>query len=112
MPELSLRSNGRPQPNHPVASEPRIGASDEYASLRAELATSRAYIFERPLAIAAIALAALAFDETHDQGAVATLVAILLASNLEFTVNRLENAARIVGYVRVVLEDRTAPWAG
>lgn len=111
MQELSFRVGWGSRSNRQPHPEPKIGAADEYASLRAELATSRGYIFERPLAIAALALAALAFDEARDTVAVAALLAALLTSNLDFTVNRVENAARIVGYIRVVLEG-DAPWTG
>jgi hypothetical protein len=109
--EIAFRVGWGSRSNRQPDSGPKFGPADEYAALRAELATSRGYIFERPLAIAALALAALAFDEARDTVAVAALLAALLTANLDFTVNRVENAARIVGYIRVVLED-DAPWKG
>lgn len=88
--------------------------SAEYSSLRDELLRDKQYIFERPLLI--ITAAGIASVQLSGQPSVVflpLLLAILLLSNLWFTVNRLRSGARIAAYIAVVLEPGScAKWIG
>jgi hypothetical protein len=88
-----------------------IDATAEYQTLRDELLQSRRYVFERPLLIAALGVAA------TNEPALVTLyppvIAALLLFNFWFTVNRLLSSARIVSYIQVVLEEGApGSWRG
>lgn len=81
----------------------RLDPTAEYQTLREELLQSRRYVFERPLLIAALGVAAI------KEGALLILyppvLAGLLLFNFWFTVNRLLSSARIVAYIQLVLEE-------
>ena len=86
----------------------------EYNSLRGELAQSRRYVFERPLLIIAAAVGVMTiYTGSFAHAVLPALTAALLLFNLWFTVNRMRSAARIVAYIRLVLEPgSTLPWIG
>jgi len=93
-----------------MANGSHISPSQEYESLRGELAQSRKYMFERPLAIVALGLILIAGG--HAGSAVwAALLAGVLLFNFWFTANRLGSAAQIIAYIQVVLEGE-ALWEG
>lgn len=80
--------------------------SQEYEVLREELTINRQFVFERPLLIVGVSLAALASadkDSVFIEGLILFFL-LLLFFNLWFTFNRLSSNARILGYLRVVHE--------
>jgi hypothetical protein len=90
-----------------------IGPIQEYQSLRQELLESKKYVFERPLLVAALAIAALNAVEQASVAVVPVLLTAFLLFNLWFTINRLFSAARIVAYIQLQLEERAGgPWQG
>jgi hypothetical protein len=91
----------------------QIGPVQEYASLRQEMLDSKKYVFERPLAIAALAVAGIQFFDKPQHVTVPFAVALLTVFNFWFTVNRLQSAARIAAYIQLVLELPTrCSWIG
>lgn len=84
--------------------DPHIEASQEYNTLRQELLEAKRYVFERPLAITAIAAIGLQSFEKPQHIALPFAISLLTLFNYWFTVNRLQSAARIVAYVNLVLE--------
>jgi hypothetical protein len=81
-----------------------IEASQEYNTLRQELLEAKRYVFERPLAIAAVAAIGLQSFEKPQHIALPFALSLLTLFNYWFTVNRLQSAARIVAYINLVLE--------
>lgn len=81
-----------------------IGPLQEYDTLRQELLEAKRYVFERPLAILALAVAAIQFFDKPQAVVIPVAVAFVTLFNLWFTVNRLQSAARIAAYIQLVLE--------
>jgi len=81
-----------------------IEASQEYNTLRQELLEAKRYVFERPLAITAIAAIGLQYFDKPQHIALPFAISLLTLFNFWFTVNRLQSAARIVAYISLVLE--------
>lgn len=85
----------------------------EYEALREELLIGKKYVFERPLLIVTITVAAANFADKEHIGYLPPIVIGLMAFNLWFTVNRMQSMARIVAYVQIELEEkRWEPWLG
>jgi len=82
----------------------QIGPVQEYETLRQELLEAKRYVFERPLAILAVAVAAIQFFDKPQAVIIPFAVALVTLFNLWFTVNRLQSAARIAAYIQLVLE--------
>ena len=70
----------------------QIGVAAEYQSLRQELLDSKKYVFERPLAIAALAAAGIQYYGKPLHIVLPLAVALLTLFNFWFTVNRLLSA--------------------
>ena len=87
-----------------MTSDLHIGLSQEYDTLRQELLDSKRYVFERPLAIAALAAVGIQLFEKPPYIALLLAAELLTIFNFWFTVNRLQSAARIVAYIQLVLE--------
>ncbi len=92
----------------------KLTRATEYAALRAELEQSKKYVLERPLAIAGVGLTLIT---TKDDAPLALLLPAVMAGllmfNFWFMVNRSLSGARIVAYVRLVLEPGAElPWYG
>ncbi|MCD4655939.1 MAG: hypothetical protein K8S87_00195 [Planctomycetes bacterium] len=80
--------------------------ADEYSTLRCEIIQGKKYVFERPLLIFTLSIAALNF---MDKSLVAYLPAMAIGFimfNLWFTVNRSKSTARIVAYIQIELEEK------
>ena len=93
--------------------KPLVEASQEYNTLRQELLESKRYVFERPLAIMAIAAIGLQSFEKPQHIALPLAISVLTLFNYWFTVNRLQSAARIVAYINLVLEpEAKLRWIG
>ena len=92
---------------------PRFKPEQEYQSLREELLQAKKYVFERPLVIAALAVAGLKFLELEYLFILPLTIALLLIFNFWFTINRLLSAARIVAYIQLELEEANfSTWVG
>jgi len=90
-----------------------ISPNQEYASLRAELLEAKRFVFERPLAIAALAAAGLQLADARVRIALPLGVALLTLFGFWFTVNRLQSASRIAAYIEVILEPSAVySWLG
>jgi hypothetical protein len=95
-----------------MIAETRISRDQEYATLRGELLEAKRFVFERPLAIAALAAAGLHVSEASIQLALPLAVALLTLFDW-FTVNRLQSASRIAAYIQLVLEPSSiCQWHG
>lgn len=91
----------------------QIGKTQEYDTLRQELLDAKRYVFERPLAIAALAAVGVQLFDKPPYIALLLAVEFLAVFNFWFTVNRLQSAARIVAYIQLVLEPSAAcRWIG
>jgi hypothetical protein len=91
----------------------QIDQGHEYNTLRQELLEAKRYVFERPLAITALAAVGLQVFDKPQHVALPVGVALLTLFNFWFTVNRLQSAARICGYIQLVLEpSATHQWVG
>src|SRR5208337_5044944 len=91
----------------------RFGPAQEYETLRHEFLEAKRYVFERPLAITA--LAGIAWHNTGGSQLIALAAAIAFVTlfNLWFTVGRVESGARIAAYIQLVLEPSSEiPWTG
>lgn len=89
------------------------GPADEYNTLRSEVLQGRKYVFERPLLIVTMGLAALNFIDKNYVIYLPPMAVGLLMFNLWFTVNRLRSTTRIVAYIQVELEEKLwQPWLG
>jgi hypothetical protein len=98
-----------------VAETINLDKGQEYATLRAELLEAKRYVFERPLAIAAAAVAAVGLKDKSEAliAALPLAVSLLTLFNFSFTLNRLQSASRISAYIQLVLEPSAAyPWIG
>src|SRR5438552_2049956 len=96
-----------------MASDSRIDPAHEYNSLRQELLEAKRYVFERPLAITALAAIGLQVFDKPQHVALPMAVALLTLFNFWFTINRLQSASRIVAYIQLVLEpSATHQWIG
>lgn len=96
-----------------MTSDLQISQSQEYDTLRQELLDAKRYVFERPLAIAALAAAGFQLFNKPQYSALLLAAELLTVFNLWFTVNRLQSAARIVAYISLVLEPSAGcPWIG
>jgi hypothetical protein len=96
-----------------MADNRRIGPTQEYDSLRAELLEAKRYVFERPLAIAAIAAAGIQFFDKPQHITLPLAISLLTLFNFWFTVNRLHSACRIAAYIQLVLEPSAChAWIG
>jgi|CXWL01.1.fsa_nt_gi hypothetical protein len=94
----------------------------EYEALRAELATNRQFIFERPVLILGVSLAGLLGIEQSPAAPLEQLGLLFVVSlffqsvlffNLWFTLNRLRSSSRILAYLVVVHEGpRRRSWRG
>ena len=94
-------------------SDQQIGPVQEYDALRQEMLVSKRYVLERPLAIAALAVAGVQFFDKPQHVTVPLAVALLTVFNFWFTVNRLQSTGRIAAYMQLVLEPPTRyPWVG
>jgi hypothetical protein len=82
----------------------RIGPAQEYDTLRHEFLESKRYVFERPLAITALAAVGLQVLDKPQHIALPIAVLFVTIFNFWFTVNRLQSASRIVAYIQLVLE--------
>jgi hypothetical protein len=90
-----------------------VGPVQEYQTLRQELLESRKYVFERPLLILTAGVAGLNSLKSEYVPLLPIGLGILILFNLEFTVNRLLSAARIVAYIQLELEERySGSWKG
>jgi len=90
-----------------VVKRRNVDKSLEYSSLREEHHTNRKFVFERPLIIVGVALAA-AYkipDGTNLQFVPLPFLALLLF-NLWFTFNRMMSSARIVSYIQIMHEEK------
>jgi hypothetical protein len=77
----------------------------EYESLRQELSEDRKYIFERPLLITTVALLCLdGISKSQFSMLFPNFIIFLLLFNLNFTSNRLKSSARIIYYIKCVIE--------
>ena len=91
----------------------RVDPKVEYQTLREELLQSRRYVFERPLLIVALAVAAMSDRASALLPALPPLMSGLLLFNFWFTVNRLLSSSRIVAYIQLALEEGSCgPWRG
>jgi len=79
---------------------------NEYKALRDEMTSNRRFVFERPLIIVGISLAATlkAPDVGNSAVILALFLALVLFFNLWFTFNRIKSNSRIVAYIRVAHE--------
>jgi hypothetical protein len=85
----------------------------EYDTLRHELLEAKRYVFERPLAIIALATIGLQVFDKPQRIALPIAVSFVTLFNFWFTVNRLHSASRIVAYIQLVLEPSgTHLWTG
>ncbi len=89
-----------------------ISPEAEYKALRDELIQAKGYVFERPIVIAALAVASTKFLEKPVLFVIPSLVAMVFLFNLWFSVNRLRSATRIVAYIQCVLEEKVVTWQG
>ena len=93
--------------------KPRVDPAHEYEALRHETLESKRYVFERPLAIAALAGVGFQVLSQPQRATLPTAIALITLFNLWFMVNRLRSASRIVAYIQLVLEpDSLYPWLG
>lgn len=95
-----------------MSDQARITPALEYQTLREELAQARKYVFERPLLIVAVGVAAIPGKGGEYIAVLLMLLVGLLLFNFWFTVNRLMSSARIVAYIQLVLEGSEVPWEG
>ncbi len=95
-----------------MSDQPGINRALEYQTLREELAQGRKYVFERPLLIVGVGVAAIPVKGGEYIPVLLMLLVGLLLFNFWFTVNRLMSSARIVAYIRLVLEGSEFPWEG
>lgn len=86
----------------------------EYESLRSELLENKRYVFERPLAVMAVAgIAGLQLKANPYVVAILSFLIWVLLVNLWFTVNRLRSNARIIAYLNLAMEPHnTIEWIG
>ncbi len=92
---------------------PSHSPAAEYEALREELLVGKKYVFERPLLIITISVAAANFTNEAHLAYLPPIVIGLMVFNLWFTVNRMHSIARIVAYVQIELEERKwEPWLG
>ncbi len=90
-----------------------VGPVHEYQTLRQELLESTRYVFERPLLILTAGAAGLNALKSEYVPLLPVGLGILILFNLQFTVNRLLSAARIVAYIQLELEERCfGSWKG
>ncbi|MFZ1083516.1 MAG: hypothetical protein WAN35_00975 [Terracidiphilus sp.] len=91
----------------------RVELTQEYNTLRNELLEAKRYVFERPLAITALAAIGLQVLGKPQQVALPIAISFVTLFNLWFTVNRLQSASRIVAYIQLILEPSgSLPWIG
>jgi cadmium resistance protein CadD (predicted permease) len=98
-----------------MAEDSRIGLplEHEYDTLRHELLEAKRYVFERPLAITALAAIGLQVFDKPQHIALPLAVSIVTLFNFWFTVNRLQSASRIVAYIQLILEPTSKyTWIG
>lgn len=87
--------------------------SDEYNSLRSELAEGKKYIFERPLFIIILVIAGVNLVAGSYAGLLLPAAIGLLWFNLWFTIDRLHRLGRLAAYLQLELEEgRFTPWLG
>ncbi len=86
---------------------PKFEVKDEYETLREELLQAKKNVFERPLVIAALAIAGLKFIDKEYVVILPVAMSLIALFNYWFTINRLMSAARIVAYIQVVLENKS-----
>lgn len=92
---------------------PLFQITSEYQTLRSELLESRKWVFERPLLIGTLCIAAFNYIQKPFSAYIPMIIIALLLFNLWFTVNRLRSIARIVAYIQVVLENNNiGSWIG
>ncbi len=84
----------------------------EYNHLRNEAEINKKYVFERPILILTICVAAINFGQPIQLPYIPSFITILLCFNLLFTVNRLRSASRIIAYIQYVIEKKYEPYIG
>lgn len=84
----------------------------EYETLREELDLNKRYVFERPILIVTVSLAAINFGTDIWVPYIPAFITALLCFNLSFTVNRLFSSARIIAYISLVVERNHKPYIG
>lgn len=82
----------------------------EYENLRREVDIDKKYVFELPILIVTVSLAAINFGPSDYIPYIPAFITILLCFNLLFTVNRLFSAARIITYIMLVIEPDYKPY--
>jgi hypothetical protein len=91
-----------------MAGRPKMSQAQEYDMLQSELAQSRKYLFERPLVITGVGIAALSTTIDAQNTTIwtiwPTLFAGLLMFNYWFSVTQMLGSCRIVAYIHLVLE--------
>ena len=84
----------------------------EYENLRIEADNDKRYIFERPILIVTVSLAAINFGAVDYFPFIPAFITFMLCFNLLFTANRLLSATRITSYILVVIERDHRPYIG
>lgn len=84
----------------------------EYNHLRNEAEINKKYVFERPILILTICVAAINWGQPMQLPYIPSFITILLCFNLLFTVNRLQSASRIIAYIQFVIEKKHEPYIG
>lgn len=79
----------------------------EYESLRQEQNENRKYVFERPLLIVTAGFVLFQYTtKSHFTLIFPVIFIFLMLFNLAFTRNRLQSSARIVAYLRLMIEEQ------
>lgn len=87
-----------------MTSKPVFDEALEYETLRQELSESRKYVFERPLLIITLSIAAFNILDEPFLAILPAGFAALSLFNFWFTSNRLRSMSRIIAYIQLQLE--------
>jgi hypothetical protein len=99
--------------NNMTKAGPLFDPAQEYQTLRTELETGKRYVFERPLLILTVFVAALNLTKTPYIWFLPAGLVALLTFNFWFTGNRLLSMSRIIAYLQLELEERKlGNWVG